>query len=202
MITDISRPIHAHMAIYPQNPAVNIATIREASSGKTALSEITLGSHTGTHIDAPSHIHSGGKGVDVYSLEQLIGDAQVVEIDSSVETINGKDIPPTSCERVLLKTKNSQNDINTFVDSFVALSEDGAQELLRRNIRLIGVDGFSIKKRGVADRVHELFLDAGVVIVEGLYLQQVAPGSYRLICLPLPVVGVDGAPVRAVLDSR
>ncbi len=202
MITDISRPIHPHMAIYPQNPAVRITTIREASSGKTALSEITLGSHTGTHIDAPSHIHLGGRGVDVYPLEQLIGDAQLVEIDPSIETINGQDIPPTSCERVLLKTKNSQNDIDTFEDSFTALSEDGAQELLRRNIRLIGIDGFSIKKRGVVDRVHELLLDAGVVVIEGLYLRQAAIGDYRLICLPLPVVGVDGVPVRAVLDSR
>ncbi len=202
MIIDISRPIHEGMAIYPGNPAVRIHTVRKADAGVSALSEITIGSHTGTHIDTLLHVNSGGSGAEAYSLDQYIGNAEVVEIGSAIESINAKDIPATTSERVLLKTKNSQGRIDIFDPSFVALTDDGAEELIRRGVRLVGIDGPSIKKKGISDKVHELFLTNGIVIVEGLWLKDAAPGTYTLMCLPLPVSYSDGVPVRAVLDSN
>lgn len=201
MIIDISRPIHDKMAIYPNNPDVIVRRIREAAPGVTALSEISFGSHTGTHIDTPAHVYPGGAGAESYSLGQCVGEAQVVEISNQVESISAKDIPSTTASRVILKTKNSQGDINVFDSDFVALSEDGAREIIRRGITCIGIDGFSIKKRGVSDTVHEMLLDAGIMIIEGLWLPSVAPGMYKLICLPLPLFHADGVPARAVLDS-
>ncbi len=202
MIIDISRPIHEKMALYPANPSVQITPIRSAGDGVSALSEIVLGSHTGTHIDTLLHIDAEGSGAEEYSLDRYIGEVEVVEINSAISSISTQDIPATFCERVLLKTKNSQGDIDIFDPEFVALTEDGARALISRNVRLVGIDGPSIKKKGISDKVHELFLKNGIIIIEGLWLQDVMPGQYRLICLPLPLEHTDGVPVRAVLDSN
>lgn len=198
MVIDISRPIHPAMGIYPGNPDVVFASYQKASADKSALTAITLGSHTGAHIDAPAHIHEGADGADSYSLDILVGPAEVVDV-SAGEVITAADLPETSQERVLIKTVNSQKDIDTFDPSFVALDESAAAELVRRGVKLVGIDAPSIKKKGVKDRTHAILLDAGVVIVEGLWLADVAAGQYELMCLPLPVVGLDGAPVRAIL---
>ncbi len=201
MLIDISRPIHNDMAIYPGNPNVAITQERPASEGVSGLSALSLGSHTGTHIDTLLHIDPNGSGSEAYALEQFIGEAQVVVIEDHVTSISGTDIPPTSAKRVLLKTNNANTDIDEFDPNFTALTEDGAQELIRRGVVLVGIDGPSIKKKGVSDRVHELLLRNSIIIIEGLWLKDVQSGMFTLLCLPLPVFGIDGVPVRAVLDS-
>lgn len=201
MFIDISRPIHAGMAIYPDNPPVLVTVVRDASATTSALSTISLGSHTGTHIDTLLHIDSQGVGAESYGLEQLIGKAQVVEIDSAVSSISASDIPETTAERVLIKTKNSETNIDVFDPEFVALNESGAEELIRRGVVLVGIDGPSIKKKGISDKVHELFLRNTIVVIEGLWLQNTNPGIYNLTCLPMPLFGTDGVPARVVLDS-
>ncbi|OGY30937.1 MAG: hypothetical protein A2805_04060 [Candidatus Andersenbacteria bacterium RIFCSPHIGHO2_01_FULL_46_36] len=199
MLIDISRPIHAGMAIYPNNPGVSIRNIQKATDGASALSEITIGSHTGTHIDALSHIDPMGSGVDTYSLDQLVGACDVIEIAHDVSVIHEVDLSQTTTPRVLIKTRNSSMNPDEFDADFVALAEDAAQELMRRGVRLVGIDALSIKKKGVKDRVHEIFLRAGVCILEGLYLADAPAGCHELFCLPLPLVGIDGVPARAIL---
>lgn len=199
MLIDITRPIHPKMAIYPGNPAVEFTRVQEARDGQSALTKITIGSHTGTHIDAPSHIDPAGKGTDHYALDQLIGASEVIDLTAISDVITASDLPPTSSDRVLIKTRNSSGDPNSFDPNFVALDESAAGELVKRGIKLVGLDALSIKKKGVKDRVHEILLSASVIILEGLWLSHVEPGSYELLCLPLSVVNLDGAPVRAVL---
>jgi arylformamidase len=199
MVIDITRRIHAGMAIYPGNPGVTIRQIQKAGDGVSALSEISLGSHTGTHIDAPSHIVEGAAGVDGYDLELMMGPAEVVDLSRVESVIGAADLVATTTSRVLIKTKNSTADPDIFTPDFVALDESAAKELVRRGVKLIGIDGWSIKKKGVKDKVHQILLDAGVVIVEGLWLKDVKGGEYELLCLPLSLGNIDGAPVRAVL---
>ncbi len=187
------------MAIYPNNPPVSIRNIQKASNGVSALSEITLGSHTGTHIDAPLHIDPVGLGPEVFALDQFVGSCDVVDITQDVSVIHAADIPQTTSPRVLFKTQNSSGEINVFDPDFTALAEDAAEELIRRGVRLIGIDALSIKKKGVKDRVHELFLKSNIVIIEGLWLHNVTPGPYELICMPLSIAGIDGVPARAIL---
>ncbi|MEX2055182.1 MAG: cyclase family protein, partial [Candidatus Andersenbacteria bacterium] len=165
---------------------------------KNALSQITLGSHTGTHIDAPAHIDPQGRTTDTYPLEHMNGPCEVVDLSHIVGVISGRDLPPTTATRLLLKTTNSQADPTIFDPGFVALDDSAAAELVRRQIQLIGLDALSIKKKGVRDNVHRLLLAAGIVILEGLWLPTTRAGAYELLCLPLPVA-LDGAPVRAVL---
>ncbi len=201
MFIDISRPIHSDMAIYPGNPSVHIDVVREASSAVSALSTISLGSHTGTHIDTLLHVDPSGTGAEAYNLSQLVGTADLVVVDTALSSISAHDIPVTTATRVLLKTKNSNTDIDMFDPEFAALTEDGAEELIRRGVVLVGIDGPSIKKKGVSDKVHELFLKNNIVVVEGLWLKEAVSGTYHLMCLPLPIFHTDGVPVRAVLDS-
>lgn len=199
MLIDISRTIHSKMAIYPNNPPVSIRSIQKANENASALSEITLGSHTGTHIDALSHIDPMGSGVDAYSLDQFVGPCDVIAITHDISVIHEVDLSSTTAERVLIKTRNSSTNPDEFDPDFVALAEDAAKELVRRKIRLVGIDGPSIKKKGIQDSVHALFLTAGIVVLEGLYLADVSAGRYELMCLPMPIAGIDGVPVRAIL---
>ena len=204
---DITRPIHPGMAVYPGNPVAIFEQVAAAGPDTSALTKLMLGSHTGTHIDAPSHIAAGAAGTAAYPLEQLIGPAQVIHVEARSRkqeaggsVITAQDLPTTTVPRVLIKTANSNGDPNTFDPDFVALDESAAEELVRRNVTLVGLDALSIKKKGVKDRVHAILLDAGVVILEGLWLIDVAAGEYELLCLPLKI-DLDGAPVRAVLKG-
>lgn len=195
---DISRLIHQGMAVYPQNPLVDLEGVVEAGVGKSALSRLTLGTHTGTHIDAPAHIKRGAAGTSVYPLDQLCGWAEVVDMREVKDTISANDLPATTQPRLLFLTQNSNGVVDEFDESFVALDESAAQELVRRGIQGVGIDALSIKKKGVSDATHEILLEAGIFILEGLWLYSVMPGVYELLCLPL-ALDADGAPTRAVL---
>jgi len=197
-IIDISRPIAPTLAVYPGNPAVRIETVQAADAEHSAVSRLTFGSHTGTHIDAPAHIDPQGLTTDTYPLELMNGPCEVVDLSHIIGVISGRDVPATTSTRVLLKTTNSLADPTSFDPNFIALDDSAAEELVQRQIQLIGLDALSIKKKGVRDNVHRLLLAAGIVILEGLWLPTIGAGAYELLCLPLPVA-LDGAPVRAVL---
>lgn len=199
MLIDISRTIHIGMAIYPHNPSVSIRTIQIASEHTSAVSEILLGSHTGTHIDALSHIDPTASGIEAYTLDQFVGIAQVVECIPEDRVIHAKDIPAITEKRIVFKTQNSVGSPDIFDPDFTALAEDAAQSLVDQGVLLVGIDALSIKKKGVKDRVHEIFLSNGIVVLEGLWLADVKPSLYELMCLPMPISGIDGVPARAIL---
>lgn len=186
------------MVIYPNNPGVEFVSVSEASETSNAITRVQLGTHTGTHLDAPRHVDVKARGVSAFSLEQLVGPVQVVDLTSVESVITAQDLPATSEERLILKTRNSAGSVDVFDEQFVALDESAAEEVVRRGIRLIGLDALSIKKRGVRDRVHQILLSANVAILEGIWLAGVEAGAYELLCLPLHV-DLDGAPARAVL---
>ncbi len=201
MIYDISLPISNDLPVWPGDPTVRI--VRDDSL--PAVSEITLSSHTGTHVDAPAHFIAGGATVDQLPLDALVGPAWVVYLPGpgpiTADQLAAADIPDGPI-RLLLRTDNSGRNalVWAFETDFVALAPDAADWLLARGIRLVGIDAPSIEPlitRG--DPVHHTLLGAGVVIVENLDLTDVAPGAYRLACLPLRIVGGDGAPARAIL---
>lgn len=196
-LIDISRPIHEGMAIYSDNPEVALESVDAVDYG---LTKISLGSHTGTHIDAPSHVGLSDEGTGIYSLDQLNGEAEVIDLSGVLDVVTREDLPETNSERVLIKTKNSSGQVAEFDAGFVALDEGVAEELVKRGVKLVGLDALSIKKKGVKDKTHDILLQAGVVILEGLWMPEVKAGKYELMCLPLNV-DIDGAPTRAALRS-
>lgn len=186
------------MAIYPNNPDVDFEQTQGASRGKNSLTRMTFGTHTGTHIDTPAHIHEGAAGALSYKLDQMNGKCEVVDLSKLDSVITADDIPQTNQDLVIFKTKNSAADIDEFDDDFVALDDSAAEECVRRGLKLVGLDALSIRKRGTKNQVHETLIDDGIVVLEGVWLADVEAGEYELICMPLKV-DLDGAPVRAAL---
>jgi arylformamidase len=207
-IIDISVPINNETVIYPNNPAVVIEKVAKTASSSSQLSKISFGSHTATHIDAPSHTIEYGDPIEYYSLENFIGECQVFDFSylNPGELIKISDFEKFEIKagaRILVKTSNSNRGYEEFYEDFVALSGDCADWLAEKNIYLFGIDYLSIKKRGSADnRAHNSLLAKNIPILEGINLKDVTGGTYEIFCPPLKLTGVDGAPTRAILILR
>jgi arylformamidase len=200
-IFDISVPIRPGMVTYEGDPDVHLERAVSIADGAAAnISRLDFGVHTGTHVDAPLHFIEGAPGAETLSLNVLVGPARVVDATSvkgalDEDALRGLGLPERA-ERLIFKTQNSRLwELAEFSHDFVRLSGDGARYLLARGVRLVGIDYLSV---GDEDAHREL-LRAGVVPVEGLDLRRIEPGLYQLVCLPLRLVGSDGAPARAVL---
>ncbi len=202
---DVSVPLRSAMVHWPDNPPVRIERMLDMERGDAAnVSSISLGAHTGTHMDAPVHFVRGGEGIDRMPLDATIGRARVVGIQDPT-SIKPDELRPLGLargERVLFKTLNSSRVWQTdeFVEDFVYVSQEAARYLVDCGVRTVGVDYLSVggfHKDGV--ETHEALLGAGIWVIEGLDLSEIQPGEYELICLPLKVQGSDGAPARAIL---
>jgi arylformamidase len=202
---DISVTLHDGMVHWPDNPPVVIQRQLDISKGDVAnVSMLSMGSHTGTHMDAPLHFLADGKGLDEMELEATMGRARVIEISDpvavGVSELEDQDID--AGDRILFKTRNSNRtwaDL-PFDEDFVYVSAGAATHLVERGVRLVGVDNLSVggfKSDGV--ETHTELLEAGIWIIEGLDLSGVSAGEYEVICLPLKILRSDGAPARAIL---
>jgi arylformamidase len=144
--------------------------------------------------------------VDQLNLADLNGPCYVVEVGDQVRSIDGRDLEllPAGTTRLLLKTSNSQRwkSGESFFTDFVGLGTDAAGWLLRRPVRLIGIDSLSIENDPTGNfPIHRQLLTHSILILEGLRLADVEAGPYELRCLPLRIEHGDGAPARAVLIS-
>ena len=205
---DISLPVQPGMTIFDGDPPVRIELAAAISRGDVCnVSRLDLGAHSGTHVDAPVHFIDGATGAEAIPLDSLIGPALVVDATGLTGAITAADLPgleiPPDEERLLFKTTNgSLWDAPRFSREFVALDASAASALAAAGIRLVGADYLSIAPFGDPAPTHRALLEAGVVILEGLDLRSITPGRYDLLCLPIRLVGCDGAPARAVLRPR
>jgi arylformamidase len=202
---DVSLPMHSGMVHWPDNPPVSIERALDMGQGDAAnVSKLSMGVHTGTHMDAPVHFFPTGKGIDSMPLTAAIGRARVIEISDPV-SIKPEELRPHLIqpgERILFKTRNSPEcwQTNDFVKDFVYISSEAAQYLAEQKVQTVGVDYLSVGgffKDGA--ETHHALLGAGIWIIEGLNLSNVRPGLVELICLPIKIEGSDGAPARAIL---
>ena len=198
-IFDVTLPLSPDIPVYPGDPSVSLE--RLAGSGVQRLS---LGTHAGTHVDAPAHAVAGGADVESLALEILMGKARVVDLAVAVR-IERSDLQALDLSddlRVLLKTRQSAGRREGLAEG-VYLTEDAAAYLVQAGLKLVGIDSLSVDRFGASDLpAHRTLLSAGVVVVEGLDLAQVEPGDYDMACLPLRIPGADGAPARVVLRAR
>ena len=201
---DISLPLREGMIVYEGDPDIAVTPALSLERGDPAnVSTLRLGTHTGTHMDAPRHFIDGAAGIDTLALDVLIGPALVTAIDAEglIEPRHLAAVPLDGHVRVIFKTSNSALwDRAAFARDYVALSLEAARLLIDRGVKLVGIDYLSIEAFGaVGHPVHKMLLGAGIVILEGLDLRRVTPGVYELHCLPLRIAGGDGSPCRAVL---
>jgi len=197
---DVTMPIRSGMVHWPDNLGVSVRhTLSMAAGAAANVTELHLSAHTGTHVDAPLHFLADGTDVTALDLSTMMGPALVVAIEDShfITLQEIQHLPLTAGDRVLFKTRNSSSDWSTksFQPDFVRLDVAAARHLQALGVVCVGVDYLSV---GPAD-THLVLLKAGITVIEGLALQHVAPGRYELLCLPLPIVGADGAPARVLL---
>lgn len=204
-IYDISVPISERTIVYPGDPPVRLIWDMTIPSGRLVnLSSISFCSHTGTHIDAPFHFLNDGISVDQVSLELLYGECLVVEIDNPIsiglQALERAGVTGGT-QRILFKTRNSAFwKIGTYPEDYVFIESEAAEWLVERGIQLVGIDWLSVDPFDTADfPAHRSILGSGGVVVEGLDLSDVPPGTYTLACMPLKIAGGDGSPSRAVL---
>ena len=195
-IFDISVPIEPGMITYPGDPQVRMERVVSIEHGDVVnLTRLDFGVHTGTHVDAPVHFIDGGAGADALPLEVFLGPCEVVEATAVGDEV-GPELVPTDVERVLFKTRNSELwERDSFDEGFIRIGLAAAERLVESGVRLVGVDYLSVGEQ----ETHETLLGAGIAAIEGLDLRGIEPGPYQLACLPLRIVGSDGAPARTVL---
>ncbi len=207
---DVTVPLKEGMAIWPGDVTIKIERRRSMDRGDAANnSAISMGVHTGTHMDAPKHFIKDGKSIDKLPLETSVGPARVIEIKDKV-SIKPDELKQHNIkkgERILFKTVNSPRcwQTDTFVNDFVFVTRDAAQFLVDAGVILVGVDYLSVgspmdPEKTMRPDTHQILLGAGLYLIEGLNLTAVKAGDYNLVCLPLKLMDAEGSPVRAILQ--
>lgn len=203
-LIDVTVPIDPNLATYPGNTPFRLEGIKRLAHGDSSnVSTIHMSAHAGTHVDAPRHFFDEGAGVESLPLEMLCGRTRVVELTTrkavTAEDLAGFDLREDV--RLLLKTANSRLwGTPAFHDDFIGVSEGGARFLVDQGVKVLGVDYLSVEPFKTAGApAHHVLLGAGTIVIEGLNLRDVEPGTYEMFCLPLPVVGADAAPARVIL---
>jgi len=229
-IIDVTVPISSFTPIFPGDPEPSIEKFLTLENDGCAVSRLSFGSHTGTHVDSPSHILKDGLSVDRLDIENLMGEAVVLDFFRRNEALTGpildkayndqKNNDQKNTENVsilLLKTTASfRNEKNPEIPGFQVggidkervfeesayLTATAAAWIVRNGFKTVGIDGFSVDSLSSESLpAHHTLLSNSVNIVECLDLSSVEAGMYFFLCLPLKVEGCDGAPARALLIS-
>ena len=204
---DISLQLRPGMPTWPDSAGIHLERTRSFAKGDdTNVTALQMDVHCGTHVEGPLHFIDGGEPLEAIPLEVLVGPAHVVALPDASRIgpreLDATDLPADT-ERLLLRTRNSElrlADESDFRPDYVALTLEGARWVAERGIRLVGIDYLSIQRIEDDNETHRVLMRAGVAILEGLDLSAVAPGPYRLTCLPLRIAGSEAAPARAILE--
>ncbi len=200
---DISWPITENMTAYKDNYVVQIEAVKNFDEHGVRDSLVTMGTHTGTHIDAPAHFMKEGDTINNLDLSAVIGKARVLDCMSCEGVITADDFKKHDIkegERILLKTRNSLRPATQAFDyNFVYVAQEAAEYLASCNIRSVAIDYLGIERKQPDHETHMILFQKNIVIIEGVRLADVASGDYELVCLPLLHEGLEAAPARAIL---
>lgn len=206
MFYDISITLNENVPVYLGDPVFEKTPIKiGGKNSRVNLNQLNIGTHTGTHVDAPTHLFSDKKSITDISLEAFLGPCYVIEVNSFIliEEILTK--IPLDSERILFKANSQLPLSKNWLDDYQGMPSSFAQKLLENRVKkplLIGIDALSIEERGKKElETHKILLENEIVILEGLNLSMIESGFYYLYALPLKLQGLDGSPVRAVLQK-
>lgn len=208
-IYDVTLTVSPEVPVWPGHTPPRVERLRSMDDGAVNnLSRLETNVHFGTHVDSPLHFIRDGYAMEEVPLDTLLGPcivAYLPDVDAiEPADLDGLDLPPQTT-RLIVRTRNSElwNDLSQgFRKDFVALTPEAAQWVVKRGIRLFGIDYLSVERfEEPGRRTHIALLGAEVVLVEGLDLREIEPGPYELICMPLKLKGSDGAPARVALRT-
>ncbi|HMO37588.1 MAG TPA: cyclase family protein [Gemmatales bacterium] len=201
-LLDISRSLHDATAAWPGDvPFSYTLGMKIAKGASVNVGSITTSLHTATHCDAPYHFSASGITVEQIPLDTFVGPAWVVDVSKCLNNwLTALDVLPTDAERVLFYT-GGWPDSSTFPETIPVMSLEVVEALAARSVRLIGVDLPSVDPLDSKELpVHHALGQVGITIVEGLWLEGIRPGRYKLLAAPLKLMGTDGSPMRALLE--
>jgi arylformamidase len=201
---DLSLALSPDMMRYPGDPAPQLQTLASLEQGDPlTVSQLTINCHVGTHVDAPAHFLASGATVDQLSLEHFYGAARVVQVGGTgpITPADLNDMTSAKQTHILLKTGNSALLSGpTFEPSYRTLTAAAAEGLVALQPLSVGFDYYSLDPpAGTIYPAHLILAQAGIPVFLPLRLAEVEPGDYLFVAMPLPLVGVEAAPVRAVL---
>ncbi len=199
-IIDISVPVTTDMFRFPRPDHVRVKVSQEGNYEEVdcRTSRIVMGSHSGTHIDAPLHMIEGGTPIDRISLQNLIGPARVLRVDVEPnEEIDRGDVAPGMIdqERIILDTGWYEHwGQDDYYDDFPRVTTGFAKLLVEKGVRALVVD------LPLTLNVHNVILGAGGCQIENVIgLDRITEDEVTLIALPLRIEGIDAAPARVVV---
>ena len=197
-IHDLTRTISQDMPVYPGDPQPKFDPHATIKYNNANITRITVGSHTGTHVDAPRHFLQEGNSIDIEPLDKFIGEAAIIDASGknsiTAEDFSGYDIKSNDIILIYTGTGDRRTD-------FAYLDISAAEWMAEHKIKCVGIDTASVEEYGKKDApVHKMLLARNVGIIENLVnLKQFAGSRKFFVCLPLPLKGIDGSPARAVL---
>ena len=208
-IIDITVPLTTDIPVWPGSRGIQITPVKKIEKGDSSNdSRVDFNLHTGTHIDAPRHFVQNGRTIEQLSLDIFVGSCFVVDMqdaaDVTPENLSALNLP-CDIKRLLIRTRNSElwgEHTSEFKKDFTAFTNEAAQWIVDKGIKLIGVDYLSVQRYSDGPETHQILLGADIVILEGLNLSNVQAGFYELICLPMKLVDTEAAPARVVLRRK
>jgi len=201
---DLTAEISEKTVVFPGDPTYKSEDVCAlGDESEFHLCQMHLGNHTGTHIDFPAHVIKGGKTSSDYSIDDLIGSGLIIEVPDSEKSITSKFVseqPIQANDFVFFKTANSKISKQAqFTEKYIYIEPDAAEELLKKKVKVVGVDYISVDKYEAEDLpVHKTLLSKDVLIVEGLELNNAPIGRCKIFIMPLNVKNIDGIPARVV----
>lgn len=200
-IFDVSIILSEKTPVYPGDPEFKQEKVTDLTKQGYETSKISMGTHTGTHIDAPAHFFKGKTNIEELDLNGLVGKALLIEFmnDDFVSAADLKAIDFKDHTRILFKTRNSSPlTLSQFSEDYIYLDESAAEYLVEKGIRLIGYDYYTMDKYNSDMPVHKKLLENEIIVIEGLDFTDVDPGEYELIALPLRIMA-EASPARVIL---
>ncbi|KAJ7807822.1 putative cyclase [Mycena olivaceomarginata] len=208
-VVDLSHSLKPGMQIYPGDPVFSCSCVTTVEKDGYAVRSLSMGSHTGTHVDAPSHFFADGKSIEQIPLSTFIGPALQIGLThkSPREAITWDDLAPYKSQMaagviILLRTGWSQYWGTEKYLEHPFLDRAAAEQIMATGVQVVGIDTLSpdeTRLDGVGDfGAHQVILGAGGIIAENLTNLHALDGSnYVVHLIPLNIDGSDGSPVRA-----
>ena len=202
---DVTWEIHPNLPVWPGEERPILSQVSTVEADGVQSTRLAFGAHTGTHLDAPRHFIAGGATIDEIPLDVLIGPCLLVDHQGEGPLIEVSDLEKfqwDNVQRVIFRTRSAFFPMEgEFRRDYVALSLSAAEFLVAKGVRLVGIDYLSVEKFESQSEftVHKALLEAGVVLIEGLKLKDLAPGHYELVALPLLLKGSEGSPARVLM---
>ncbi len=198
---DVSLLLDSSTPIYPNNPLFYLNRVNSIPKDTSNVSSLQMGSHFGTHIDAPRHFDNNAISIDQIPPDRLVGKCNVLDLTLEEEAVTEDSLRNKNIteDMLVLKTKNSIYGYSNFNENFIYISDDAAKYIKSLGVRFVATDGYSVKKFRTPDFVHKYFFENDIVIAEGLNLIDVSEGEYLLIALPLKIKDADASPARIIL---